>query len=68
MAMKVTKTSPLTGKSNSVIMDVTQEQIDLWKSGVLIQDAMPQLSLDEREFIISGYLPNEWDQLWRRSV
>lgn len=29
-----------------------------------IQDIMPYLSADEREFIISGIKPDEWDELF----
>tara|TARA_R100000234_G_C4931634_1_gene148761 strand:+ start:601 stop:747 length:147 start_codon:yes stop_codon:yes gene_type:complete len=42
-------------------IDVTEEQIALWESGVLIQNAMPNLSADEREFIKTGITPEEWD-------
>ena len=59
--MKITKTSPFSGNTNVMEIDVTQEQIALWESGVLIQNAMPNLSADEREFIMTGITPAEWD-------
>ena len=62
--MLVTKTSPLTGEKNTMEIDVTQEQLDLWNNGMLIQEAMPHLSSDEREFILSGYTPEDWDQMY----
>jgi hypothetical protein len=31
-----------------------------WERGVLIQDAMPHLSPDEREFLMTGITPDEW--------
>jgi hypothetical protein len=43
-------------------LDVTQEQLDDWKSGTLIQNAMPQLSPDEREFLMTGVTKEEWDE------
>jgi len=30
-------------------------------AGMLIQDAMPNVSVDEREFIMTGITPEEWD-------
>ena len=59
--MKITKTSPFSGNTNVMEIDVTQEQIALWQSGTLIQNAMPNLSADEREFIMTGITPAEWD-------
>ena len=29
---------------------------------MLIQDAMPDVTTDEREFLISGIYPGEWDE------
>ena len=35
-----------------------------WKSGELIQDALPELSADERELLISGTCNECWQQLF----
>ena len=59
--MLITKTSPFSGNTNVMEIDVTQEQIALWESGTLIQNAMPHLTPDEREFIMTGITPAEWD-------
>jgi hypothetical protein len=45
-------------------IDVTQDQLDRWQSGELIQSAMPHLSADEREFLISGLLPDQFDSVF----
>lgn len=29
-----------------------------------IQDFLPHLSVEQREFLISGYTPNEWNEIW----
>jgi hypothetical protein len=29
-----------------------------------VQNAMPNLSADEREFIMSGITPTEWDEMF----
>ena len=62
--MIVMKTSMFTGKTNSMDLDITREQWAKWKDGMLIQDAMPNLTADEREFMISGVTPEEWSQLF----
>jgi hypothetical protein len=43
-------------------IEVTLEQLRSWQvDGVLIQNAMPHLTPDEREFIKTGITPEEWD-------
>tara|TARA_R100001594_G_scaffold39952_1_gene71793 strand:- start:383 stop:589 length:207 start_codon:yes stop_codon:yes gene_type:complete len=59
--MLITRLSPFSNKENSMEIEVTQEQIALWESGTLIQNAMPHLTPDEREFIMTGITPDEWN-------
>ena len=42
----------------------TQEQIDAWVGGELIQNAIPQLDAAQREFLISGSTSEEWDEVF----
>lgn len=58
--MLITKRSSLTGIISSREIDVTQAQLDNWASGTFIQNAMPHLSADDREFIMTGVTPEEW--------
>jgi len=62
--MKITKNNMITGVPHTIELDVTPEQIKAWEGGMLIQDAMPNLSVDEREFIITGMTPEDWDALF----
>lgn len=62
--MLITRNSPFTGTTITINIDVTQAQLDAWKSGTLIQDAMPNLSADEREFIMTGITAEEWEELF----
>lgn len=62
--MQITKTCPFTHKSNTLDVPVTQAQLDAWHGGMLIQDAMPDLSADEREFLMTGIMPDTWDELF----
>lgn len=36
-----------------------------YQQGAFMQDAFPALSPDEREFLISGLLPHEFDELYK---
>lgn len=59
--MIVTKVSPRTGESNSMDLPVTQEQLDLYAKGhALVQQVFPDLTPDQREFIMTGYTPEDW--------
>lgn len=62
--MKVTRVHPFTGKSNTLELNITQEQLDRHAHGEFIQNVAPNLTPDEREFIISGLLPGEFDELF----
>ena len=59
--MLITKQSVMTGEKNTMLLPVTNEQIDRWQNGELIQNVFPHLSPSEREFLISGVTPEEWD-------
>lgn len=59
--MLVTRVSTFSHKSNTMDLPITQEQMDHYNSGALIQNAFPNLSADEREFIMTGITPQEWE-------
>ena len=64
--MIVTKQSIVSGKVYQMELDITQQQLNDFANGRLglAQEAFPHLSIDEREFIISGIHPTEWKQLF----
>ena len=62
--MQITKTSIFSGNTNTMELNVTQEQLTAWESGVHIQVAMPQLNAEEREFVKTGMTPTEWEELF----
>lgn len=58
----VTKVSALSGKTNSMELPVRQGQIEYWQqSGDLIQNVFPHLDADQREFLMTGITPLEWN-------
>jgi hypothetical protein len=62
--MKITRVSPFSNKKTTLELDVTARQIASWEKGELIQDAMPNLTAGEREFIKTGVTPDEWDDIF----
>jgi hypothetical protein len=62
--MKLTKTSSITGIEHTMDLDITPEQIERYNNGELIQRAFPNLSAGEREFIMTGITPKEWDDIF----
>jgi hypothetical protein len=66
--MQIIKVSMFTGKTHMLDIPVTEEQIKAWKAGAMIQDAMPNLTADEREFIMTGVTAQEWDDAFGEDV
>jgi len=66
--MQITMRSMVSGKHNTRDIAITQEEFDsignivLNGAPVLIQDAFPHLSDDDREFLMTGITPEEWDE------
>ena len=62
--MLITRTSFISGLTRTEDIDITQEHLDDWNSGTIIQHAMPHLTADEREFIMSGCTAAEWEAIF----
>lgn len=60
--MEITRTSPFSGKTVTLDLDVTEGQIGAWEKGALAQNIFMHLSPDEREFIMTGIIPGEWEE------
>ena len=62
--MIVRRRSDITGIVHEMDLPVTDEQIAAYQAGRLgmVQDAFPELTPDQREFIMTGITPEEWDQ------
>lgn len=59
--MIITRKSMLTGIERSFDLDVTEEQLNAYYNGVLLQNAFPNLTPSEREFIKTGIVDEEWN-------
>jgi hypothetical protein len=58
--MLITRKSLISGNINTMSLPITEEQYNAWEQGTLVQVAMPHLTPDEREFVMSGITPTEW--------
>ena len=54
----------VSGVTRTLDLPVTQQQLDSYAQGALLQNAFPNLNPDEREFIKSGITAEEWESLF----
>lgn len=59
--MLITRKSLISGRITTMDLPITDDQIAEFDRGALIQDAFPNLTPNQREFILSGITPEEWD-------
>ena len=63
--MKITKKSSLSGVEHTLDIDITEEQFQRVEMRFFtkekIQDILPNVSLGEREFLMTGITQEEWD-------
>ena len=62
--MNITRRSQLSGKEHTMFLDITEDQIAAYAAGAFVQDAFPNLTAGEREFIMTGITPTEWDEVF----
>ena len=63
--MLITMTSMISKTTSTRDVDITIEQLFRIKhEKELIQNVVPHLSIEDREFLISGITPEEWEELF----
>ena len=62
--IQVTRQSVLTRQMNTMELPILQEHLDIYDTvgDILVQDAFPNLDKEQREFLISGITPDEWNK------
>jgi len=61
----IMKYSPITKFTSEMQVNCTEEQYADYKAGNgFIQDCLPQATVDQREFVMTGILPGEWDAIF----
>jgi hypothetical protein len=63
--MLIEKRSQISGKLNSMEIPATELEITTWyHSGKAIQEVLPHLNADQREFLMTGITPEEWSKMF----
>jgi hypothetical protein len=63
--MQITRTSSITGKTHTLDLPVTQEQMDRYtRREGHVQTIFPHLSPAQREFIMTGITDEEWKSMF----
>jgi hypothetical protein len=62
MMVKV-RTWPCPWCTKTSVVEVDAESYRRWRSGTLVQDAFPMMSLDEREMLVTGTHPACWNDM-----
>jgi hypothetical protein len=64
--IKITKTSIISGTTRTIELPITQDQLERWQRGEdLIQNIMPDLTPEQREFVMTGVTSEEWDDTFK---
>jgi hypothetical protein len=60
----VTRVSILTGNTTTMLLPISEERYNAWlQSKTTVQRAFPDLTDNQREFLISGITAEEWESL-----
>lgn len=62
--MQVTRRCPFTGQFNTMNINCTEQQLISVANGIPVQEVMPEVSAEQREFIMSGITPDVWDSMF----
>ena len=63
--MIITRTSQYSGITRTMDLPVTDEQFNDYNKGMLVTHAFPQLTQDQREFLMTGMTAEEWNELFK---
>ena len=61
--MLIKRVSIISGIEREKEISITQEQITAWENGEISQIAFPNISPEDRDFILTGIVEEEWEQL-----
>ena len=66
--MQITNISQISGKETTLELDITEEQLERFYNrrgnGEYVQTIFPNLTPAEREFILTGVSPKEWEEIF----
>jgi len=62
----ITVENVLSGEENTLAIPISYDQLRRWRNGEFVQNVMPELHPELREFLISGLLPGEFDAVFKK--
>ena len=64
--MLITRTSMFSGVTRTKELDIDEDMYKAWLAGtMLIQHAALRLDANDREFLMTGATPEEWDEAFK---
>ena len=63
--MKITKNCIYTNRKNTLDINITAEQYTQFKQGEDIDLVMPDITYEERTFLLTGALPDDEDSVYQ---
>jgi len=67
--MEITKKSSFSGEIHTRDIPITEEEylaiINRFNTGMKIQQIVPHLSAEDREFLMTGATPEEWNKIFK---
>lgn len=67
--MRIQRKSVFSGINRVREINVNPKDYKLWKDGILnMEDAMGYLSSDDRDFILSGMIKDEWKRAFSEDI
>lgn len=61
----ISRVSPIDKVRRTMVIKMNFEDYRAWRDdGLLIQQALPYLTADEREFIMTGITPEQWESIF----
>ena len=58
--MLIERRSLVSGVLRTLDLPITEDQIEMWENGAKVQDAFPNLTPSQREFILTGITDDEY--------
>lgn len=62
--MEITRKSAFTGIIRTIDLPITESQMEAFLNGEFVQIAFPQLTPEQREFILTGVTNEEWNDVY----
>lgn len=63
--MQISKMNMMTGQINTMEVNCTEQEFFRWQAGEFVQDAMPNATPTQREFLITGMTEAEQEELFK---